>query len=415
MKLRRKRIVLFAGIAVVACAAGFLLLPESTFNDDDLKPVRAGLDESDNAFAIIEKARGQLLWADEAEIRQAADMAEGNPRVSWDPALAEKLLARNPGALSLLDDVLSRRGLEVPTPRGFDETYPGLDRLWRLSALASIRAEVLFREGREQEAFDLAFKIVELGRRIQAAGGESYYYTRGLSTKKLGLNRIRLMAARTSLPAETLLTFVKRLDHYRADTAALTNVFKTDYQLNVRMIEDLAEGKLPGTNAPTPSIRFDVVPGVLKLTTTKRLFADCTRVCMKSLSYPYARMPRNEVPKASRSRLALMLGRNFVGEMMYDVTGGHTVGLLRDKCHENVLLAATQLVLALKCWTLRHGTLPQSLTALVPDYLVEIPRDDWEGQPFRYSVERRLIYSVSSDLADNGGKAFDDSVFEMGF
>ena len=60
------------------------------------------------------------------------------------------------------------------------------------------------------------------------------------------------------------------------------------------------------------------------------------------------------------------------------------------------------------CWRAgrmrkRPGNLPETLQALVPDYLPAVPRDPFDGQPFRYSTERRIIYSVGEDLTDDGG------------
>ena len=47
--------------------------------------------------------------------------------------------------------------------------------------------------------------------------------------------------------------------------------------------------------------------------------------------------------------------------------------------------------------------LPATLEALVPDYLPAVPRDPFDGQPFRYSAEKRIVYSVGENLTDDGG------------
>ena len=39
----------------------------------------------------------------------------------------------------------------------------------------------------------------------------------------------------------------------------------------------------------------------------------------------------------------------------------------------------------------------------MPDYLPAVPRDPFDGAPFRYSAERRLVYSVGENLVDDGG------------
>ncbi len=88
---------------------------------------------------------------------------------------------------------------------------------------------------------------------------------------------------------------------------------------------------------------------------------------------------------------------------MPSLPGSHAV-----KCAENSSIAATQILIALKCHTLERGGLPESLEALVPEYFRAIPLDDFDGKPMKYSKEERVVYSVGSDLVDNGGVAKDD-------
>jgi hypothetical protein len=73
------------------------------------------------------------------------------------------------------------------------------------------------------------------------------------------------------------------------------------------------------------------------------------------------------------------------------------------KCAENVNVGVTQLVLALRAYELDTGELPETLDALVPDYLDAIPIDDFDGRPLRYSREKEVVYSVGEDLTDSGG------------
>jgi len=73
------------------------------------------------------------------------------------------------------------------------------------------------------------------------------------------------------------------------------------------------------------------------------------------------------------------------------------------KCRENVTVAATRLLFALKAYELEKGKLPDSLDELVPDYIKAIPLDDMDGKPMRYSREKKIVYSVGEDLADSGG------------
>ena len=58
-------------------------------------------------------------------------------------------------------------------------------------------------------------------------------------------------------------------------------------------------------------------------------------------------------------------------------------------------------------WRAMHdGKLPESLAALVPSLLPEVPQDPFDGQPLRYKSLPRgyVVYSIGRDMKDDGGK-----------
>jgi hypothetical protein len=62
--------------------------------------------------------------------------------------------------------------------------------------------------------------------------------------------------------------------------------------------------------------------------------------------------------------------------------------------------------IALKRYALRHGGPPQSLSALVPEFLASVPVDYMDGQALRFHAERDgnfVLYSVGEDGKDDGG------------
>ena len=63
---------------------------------------------------------------------------------------------------------------------------------------------------------------------------------------------------------------------------------------------------------------------------------------------------------------------------------------------------------ALKRFQLAHGKLPETLSALVPDFLQAVPIDPNDGKPLRYHPNADgsyLLYSVGEDGVDDGGDA----------
>lgn len=71
----------------------------------------------------------------------------------------------------------------------------------------------------------------------------------------------------------------------------------------------------------------------------------------------------------------------------------------------------TRTALALNLYHQDYGEYPETLEALVPDYLPEVPKDPYDGNPFRYSKERRILYSVGNNQMDDSGDAKRDKPF----
>jgi hypothetical protein len=86
------------------------------------------------------------------------------------------------------------------------------------------------------------------------------------------------------------------------------------------------------------------------------------------------------------------------------------LNLAGDKILTRVALAEIQsrlaaTAIALKRFHMRNGTYPQNLAQLVPEFISAIPKD-LDAKPLRYqfvSNEKFLLYSIGTDLKDDGG------------
>ncbi len=62
---------------------------------------------------------------------------------------------------------------------------------------------------------------------------------------------------------------------------------------------------------------------------------------------------------------------------------------------------------ALERYRLAHGRYPDTLAALVPQYLAAVPNDVMDGQPLRYRLEGAdgfILYSIGWNMKDDGGQ-----------
>ncbi|HTV41997.1 MAG TPA: hypothetical protein VMF08_15545 [Candidatus Sulfotelmatobacter sp.] len=83
-------------------------------------------------------------------------------------------------------------------------------------------------------------------------------------------------------------------------------------------------------------------------------------------------------------------------------------GIPRRDASERAELRDTITAIAIERWRLRHqGSLPDSLSDLVPMFLPAIPADPYDGKPLRYKKLKNgyCIYSIGPNLRDDGGKA----------
>ena len=77
--------------------------------------------------------------------------------------------------------------------------------------------------------------------------------------------------------------------------------------------------------------------------------------------------------------------------------------------HEERTIAQRDAVLAAIALVIhrhRHGGWPESLEALTPDLLPEVPPDRFDGQPLRYTIvdDQPRLYSLGTDRDDDGGR-----------
>jgi hypothetical protein len=75
--------------------------------------------------------------------------------------------------------------------------------------------------------------------------------------------------------------------------------------------------------------------------------------------------------------------------------------ILARKCEIQSHLDGLRLVVACRLHEIRRGQSSQTLDSLVPEMLRQVPRDPFDGKPFRYVREHAVVYSVGRDLQDS--------------
>jgi len=417
--------VLFVAAAgVLACLAVVTWSRSRKVDDSDLIPQYRSVPAESNALYTVLKATNQLYWPEAVEDK-LDELRRGK---TWDDRLATDVLARNHVCLAWFEQSLQQ---QFVAPRGeamgVEDRDPHLAALRTISKLECLQTAKLFHDHKETEAFRLALNIIEFGHRIEGSGGDAMHYLVGAAIKAEGLSRIQQMTAGTTLPEPELIRIIRALDRFGPNGAGLTNTLKTEYEVESKLLASFAVGDWQGlgiTNSPAQQIAIsNEFRRTFSPEKTRAEFAQTTRMLLGWVPEPFCNTRWPEFSKAKMIGTAwvqwAVQGRhNGVGDSMFAMQVPHLKRLFERKSQEAVFVRATQLLLALKVYVRREGHLPVSLTALTPEFFRQVPTDDFDGKPIRYSPGKKLIYSVGPDLKDSGGQkrpGGDDVPFEIVF
>ena len=156
-----------------------------------------------------------------------------------------------------------------------------------------------------------------------------------------------------------------------------------------------------------PIYYFAWIPYCFKTNMTKQTMVRVFCGYSENVDRTYADHCRNNPvknqPAGWLDKIRLFISPNSVGKQFpafYDYWGT----TIARKCWLPADVATLRLRTALRLYELKHAQLPDDLSALVPEYLQEIPRDPYDGKPVRYSKAEKKLWTVGRDLTDNGGK-----------
>ena len=384
-------------------------------NDEDLRLARLVIPDEENAFTYFEKAGGALSWP-EAEWDKIEATPEGE---KWDGAFVERLLKENKETLEHWEKGLACPQMQVPELT-YDTELPYFAAWRKIAKLSRLRALYLANSGKGAGAIDEAMKNVLFGQKMQKSHGAVIHYYVGVAVKELGLSTFRNVLPETKLDPNALKSLGDRLLAFRADEEGMANAMRLEYAASCDAVDMAAAGGTPvGLELSFP---LNLKTGfLLKPNRTKRMLAETHRLFIERIGKTYKEQKQGELPPMMRyaidksaSKSKLLLSRNAVGIVIFQMVGPR-VYYIKAPCQENVHIAAMRLLIAIKCYKMKTGKLPETLDALVPEYIDAVPADDFDGKPMRYSPEKKLIWSVGENLEDDGGDEDADIIFEIEF
>ncbi|MDR1282805.1 MAG: hypothetical protein LBK99_18560 [Opitutaceae bacterium] len=358
------------------------------------------LDPSENAFARILDA-SRLIPAElvNPDVKKIEFMALDLVR---DVELENRLVAAGRPAVPLLDRAL--RCVASQAPQSISPGSIGdVQSLRFLEKALQVQALALARGGRADEAIDLALLLAGAGRRLEESGGNTVFWSTGNAFLDAGARVVGLVASRYAPSDEALRRALVVLPSLRTDPATLAFAMRCEYAAFVRHVE--AAGKKRAAPAGASfwqrvSAGVGNFPLFFKPRQTGDLFLAYLGQSLLLIDLPVSSRtgapihPRHDPRLGQRHRLN---PENSVGIGLLSVVTPPWPSLLTSRLCEQSQLSLTGAVVALRLYHNRHGVLPDSLGALVPEWLPSVPRDYVDGEPLRYSREFRSVWSTGRE------------------
>jgi len=349
----------------------------------------------------------------------------------WDEELVKDILGKNNEFFEDFEKFIQSPYFQDPVFKdpsvfGIDLPLFSLGQYRTSAKLNLLRSVYLFKQGKEKEAFDETIKVIKMGQRFQDSPLPPLtQYLVGIAIKGMGLESLRAMVKETHLSVDLLEAYASELDQFYSNRETLAKIFKGEYitwmNVKTRIIDPISEGEkvseefseekevllqefLPSRS--TSLIRFSYF---YKPNQTQRIFAEGFRKKAKIAAEGSCGGPLVE-PLLPYSKSKLLLAENLIGRVLHDMVMVMVSlgGLFEKVCLEDFSVGGTKLLMAIKAYQTENGKLPDILDALVPEYILELPKDPFDGEVIRYSPEKKIIYSVGPDLEDSGGSEEED-------
>jgi hypothetical protein len=312
-------------------------------------------------------------------------------------AQVHAVVERNRPALVRLRQGFKRQARN-PILLSFTVNFPELADFRSLARVLVSEGKLSERERRPNEAARSYLDCVRLGLDVER-GGLLIHGLVGLAIQDIGLDHLNRVADRLDAPtAAAAAREMERLDR-QAPTLAGTLRAEKEY-VTVSLLQTFQQeapgqvaANLAGGGGAAPS-GSQLLLGLRYSLTPKKRILENIRGHMDALIADAGRSYYRQKP------LPPIPGDPVSGSVLPVFTGLKAQWVRRDAQRR-----MTQLQLAARAYTLRHGASPPSAAALVPGYLTAVPPDPYAPQPmvYRRPINSATIERRGPDGGDGAG------------
>ena len=401
--------LVFLGLLVFGTMA--FLSDETPEEFPQLKIDRVNPAPNDNAFTLLKSYQANALSIADEEKPQLRDTLAGKQPLDKEWAL--DVLEENENLLEAWATSWERPFCEMdPIDEGLWEELPYVSAWMQVSELEELRAYLLSARDDRDEALEEILRMLNAGRRIETAKGPLIAVLVGATIKSRGMRALCRLADMS--PPESVSEtreWCAELENRAPMREVLADAFRvelegTDATLNLvltgkRKVKDLADLYAASGRKYGNALAFRLF---LRPHKTRNRMAAFYAQLVDEMDNPYPDMNLPKSPgEESGWRWRMLFSNNAIGNLLCSVSSFPTMKLVDRGAGIESRVAATQAYLALRHYHETHDSLPDNLSALMPDYFDTLPIDAYDGKPIRYSKDKAIVYSIGPDRKDEGG------------
>lgn len=420
MRLFSIRSLVLVAVLMACCFVGGLFWLSHYLRQDEAPldysrmDVRKGtVDASVNGYTLIREFSETYSGA----LSGALDELLGQPRGMWDLVYMQELMEDNRELLEVFEDAFSRPEFYFDQENTPDVIMTEVRTFGRYASLRVLEARIALVEGADEQSLGILLSLCDDIETYAKSGGGIISGVAALGARFRTYTAISEVLAESDITSESLKEAARNFEDTTPISIGFQVNLKHEFQFAKNSIQLLAEDPYQvlvllnddsGSEPPAfakSTYRF-VINHIYEPNTTTNEFYG---VCLEAISeFSQNAECRNftrysELNAEIEGNGITLFAKNSMGLAVTAILLP-ALDVVADQVDLfEVNLRAIQLSLASKAYYQDNGELPEQLSALIPDYMTEIPSDPFDGQPMRYSKDKALIYSVGNDYADSGG------------
>ncbi|MBU4078272.1 hypothetical protein KKE85_01485, partial [Patescibacteria group bacterium] len=325
-------------------------------DDSDLWLLRVEIPLEENSFYYF-KEIGEKFYLPEGKGDLFERMATGE---QWDPEFAQELIENNKETFRYFEKAVALpyfQELEWQDPKSisYNTSIFGMRGIRDMVNLNLIKANYLFVQGEEEEAFDLLVKTIKMGQILQDSPRSSLIpYLLGMSVKNSGLEKLRELISDATLSSEILKNYIDELKQFEENKEGLVGKWKMEYAAfaNAKLkIDAYFDGKIPdealeevGMEGLPISPLFVRLNYLYKPNQTQRFFVEHFRNLVNNARKNYYNeMIFSETEATPYSGIKILFTENVIGKLLRDIMMASFDGAFKRRCLEDFSVRGTQI------------------------------------------------------------------------